>query len=94
MKRGMMKEGGRMKTSEPRMDPEQFLKALTTLGIYHGQPIQQIDIEAAKLMQCDTRTIRRWRLGERAIPGPVIALLECWERARKVAKYQGKTYTP
>jgi len=42
--------------------------------------------EAARRMHVSTQAMQYWVTGQRKIPGPVIALLECWERQLRVKK--------
>jgi DNA-binding transcriptional regulator YiaG len=49
------------------MTAEQFRAALAALGMTQAA--------FARLALVDARTVRRWALGERDVPGPVIALL-------------------
>ena len=56
------------------MEPNEFRECLKLLGFTQA--------EAAERLGVDPRTVRRWVLGEREIPGPVEAALTCWlERA-------------
>lgn len=48
------------------MTPNQFRVALDRLSLSQGQ--------AAKLLDADPRTTRRWALGERSVP-PTVAIL-------------------
>lgn len=49
------------------MTPTQFRSALSRLGL--------TQTGAARLVGADERTARRWALGERTVPGPVVILL-------------------
>jgi DNA-binding transcriptional regulator YiaG len=44
------------------VSPEQFREAIAALGMNQR--------EAAMALEVDERTVRKWALGERAIPGP------------------------
>ncbi|MCE2759733.1 MAG: hypothetical protein LW713_01650 [Acetobacteraceae bacterium] len=50
------------------MTPDQFRAALADLGLSQ--------VGFARLALVDARTVRRWCDGTRAVPGPVVALLE------------------
>ena len=50
------------------MTPDQFRAALADLGLSHSG--------FARLAMVNARTVRRWCDGTRAVPGPVVALLE------------------
>jgi DNA-binding transcriptional regulator YiaG len=39
---------------------------------------------AALALEVDERTVRKWALGERAIPGPVRVALRCMARLRQL----------
>lgn len=65
------------------MKADQFRASIKTLGFNQT--------EIAQVLRVDARTVRRWALGEREVPGPVVAFLtllkECpgarwWVRAR------------
>lgn len=56
------------------MTPEQFREAIAALGFNQ--------IEAASALEVDARTVRRWALGEREIPGPVRVALRCMAQLR------------
>lgn len=45
------------------MSADEFRKVIADLGM--------TQVEAAAALEVDARTVRRWALGERAIPGPV-----------------------
>jgi hypothetical protein len=55
---------------------ETYVAALHGAGVAEGLPTKEFDRQAAVLLRVDTRTARRYRRGEVAIPGPVAALLE------------------
>lgn len=50
------------------LSADEFSAALAALGL--SQPAR-----AAEALEVDVRTIRRWAMGERAIPGPVSVAL-------------------
>ena len=52
----------------PVMTPEQFRTALAALGLSQSG--------FARVARVDPRTVRKWAAGDRAIPGPVVVLLE------------------
>ena len=54
--------------------PEQFREAIAGLGLNQT--------EAAKALEVDARTVRRWAAGEREIPGPVRVALRCMAQLR------------
>lgn len=56
------------------MTTEEFRAALAALGLSQ--------VEAAEALEVDARTVRRWALGERAIPGPVRVALRCMTELR------------
>jgi DNA-binding transcriptional regulator YiaG len=41
-------------------------------------------LEAARQLDVDARTVRRWVAGERAVPGPAVVALRCIARLRVV----------
>ena len=49
------------------MTPDQFRAALAGMGM--------TQVGFARVALVDARTVRRWALGERDVPGPVVALL-------------------
>ena len=51
------------------VSPEQFREAIAALGLSQRA--------AAKALEVDERTVRKWALGERAIPGPAKVALRC-----------------
>lgn len=53
---------------------EDFRKAIADLGL--------TQVEAAEVLEVDTRTVRRWALGERAVPGPVRVALRFMAQLR------------
>lgn len=64
------------------MTPTELRKAHHALGLSAGG--------AARLFQVsDGRTVRRWWLGERDIPGPVQVLTEALMNSRSVRRYFG-----
>jgi ribosome-binding protein aMBF1 (putative translation factor) len=54
------------------MTPTEFASAIAALG--------WSQVEAAKQLDVDDRTVRRWAAGDRAIPGPVKVALRCMAR--------------
>jgi hypothetical protein len=48
-----------------------FTQAIEALGFTD-------DAAAAAAMDCNERTVRRWRNAERPIPGPVATLVDLW----------------
>ncbi len=56
------------------MTPEKFRHVMRLLGLTQAA--------TAELLQVDVRTVRRWVSGERKVPGPAIAALECWVRKK------------
>ena len=59
------------------MTADEFRAALAGLGLTQAG--------FARLALVDARTVRRWALGERDIPGPVVALLTLMqERAARL----------
>lgn len=58
------------------MTPSEYCIALHGTGIAEGLPTKELDRQASVLLRVDMRTARRYRRGEVAIPGPVVALLE------------------
>lgn len=59
-----------------KMTPDAFKAALAALGLSQ--------LAAAKALDVDERTVRRWACGERAIPGPVRVALRCMTRLRSL----------
>lgn len=57
------------------------MAALSAAGINTNLPAGQLDREVSSLLKIDTRTARRYRRGEIAIPGPVQVALECLSKA-------------
>lgn len=64
----LVHEEPRLPVSE--MDAKELRAALDTLGISQR--------EAARRLRVSDRAVRYWIAGEREIPGPVEALVECW----------------
>lgn len=63
------------------LSADEFRDALDALGLSQ--------LAAAKALEVDARTVRRWALGERDIPGPVIAALRCMTRLQALgAEYR------
>ena len=56
------------------MTADEFRAAIAALGL------SQVD--AATALEVDARTVRRWALGERVIPGPVRVALRCMAALR------------
>lgn len=56
------------------MSADEFREAIAALGFSQRQ--------AAAALEVDERTVRKWALGERAIPGPVRVALRCMARLR------------
>jgi DNA-binding transcriptional regulator YiaG len=56
------------------MSADEFRDAIAALGLSQ--------VEAATALEVDARTVRRWALGERAIPGPVRVALRCMAALR------------
>jgi DNA-binding transcriptional regulator YiaG len=56
------------------MTSDQFRTALADLGLSQAA--------FARLAMVDARTVRRWCDGTRAVPGPVVALLEIMDKQR------------
>jgi len=54
------------------MTPDEFRAALAGFGLSQTR--------CAALMRTDPRTVRRWAAGDVPVPGPVIVLLEAWQR--------------
>jgi DNA-binding transcriptional regulator YiaG len=51
------------------VSPEQFREAIAALGMSQRA--------AATALEVDERTVRKWALGERTIPGPARVALRC-----------------
>ena len=64
------------------VSPEQFREAIAALGMNQR--------EAAMALEVDDRTVRKWALGERAIPGPVRAALRGMRSLRACRCGDGK----
>ena len=56
------------------MTPDQFRDALAHMGYSQAG--------FARLAMVDARTVRRWCDGTRAVPGPVVALLQIMDKQR------------
>lgn len=65
------------------MTPAQYLSALYVAGLSRRLSATEFDQEAARLLQVDERTARRYRRGETLIPGPVQVALE------RLARWKG-----
>ena len=64
------------------MSPEAFREAIAALGMNQR--------EAAMALEVDDRTVRKWALGERAIPGPVRVALRGMKCLRACGCGNGK----
>ena len=75
------------------MTPDEFHKMLWRLGF---DPNLRIGIiQAAAALHVNETTIRRWLRGDREIPGPVIAALNCfWKYSRRQVKRGRTPYEP
>lgn len=60
------------------MTAADFTRALDTLGL--GATTLEGRAAAAEAFGSDERTVRRWRSGDRAIPGPAQVLVRLWLR--------------
>ena len=58
------------------MQPAEFAAAIAALG--------WSQMEAARKLEVDGRTVRRWIAGEREIPGPVVVALRSIARLREL----------
>jgi DNA-binding transcriptional regulator YiaG len=58
------------------MQPADFAAAISALG--------WSQVEAARQLEVDDRTVRRWIAGDRAIPGPVRVALRCIAHLRRL----------
>ena len=56
-------------------EASKFCAALDELGINQ--------VECARHMEVDARTVRRWCSGETEIPGPISCLIEAWLRLER-----------
>lgn len=56
------------------MSADEFRDAIAALGMTQR--------DAAKALEVDERTVRKWALGERAVPGPARVALRCIARLR------------
>lgn len=56
------------------MTPRQLVRALAELGLSQS--------EAARRLKVQQSTMYRWLAGERRIPGPVEAVIECWKQRK------------
>lgn len=56
------------------MSPDEFRAEIAALGMNQR--------EAAAALEVDERTVRKWCLGERAVPGPARIALRCMARLR------------
>lgn len=52
------------------MTPEQFLDALSRLGLSKAEAARQLGVARS--------TVSRWAEGARTIPGPVVELIRTW----------------
>lgn len=55
----------------PALTPPDYLAALHAAGIPDGLPVLELDRQAARLLEIDDHTARRYRCGYTPIPGPV-----------------------
>lgn len=53
------------------MTPVEYLEALHSAGIPRDIGLNDIDRRAAKMLEIDERTARRYRSGAIQVPGPV-----------------------
>ena len=60
------------------MSPEQFREAVAALGLSQRA--------AALALEVDERTVRKWALGERAVPGPARVALRCMLTLRQLIR--------
>ena len=58
------------------MTPDEFRAALAALGLSQ--------VAAAKALESDERSVRRWIAGDRKVPGPVRVALRCMARLRSL----------
>lgn len=65
------------------LSADEFREALDALGLSQ--------LAAAKALEVDARTVRRWALGEREIPGPVRVALRCMKRLQSLGAEYGAT---
>lgn len=64
------------------MNTTEYMAALYAAGVSKGLPAHELDRQAARLIEVDERTARRYRRGETPIPGPVkVALTLMAKRA-------------
>ncbi len=56
------------------MSPDEFRAAIAALGLNQRAAAVALDV--------DERTVRKWALGERAVPGPAKVALRCMGRLR------------
>ena len=68
------------------MSPEQFREAIAGLGWSQLEAARQLDVEP--------RTVRRWVAGDRAIPSPVRIALDCMRRLRACRCGNGQQHVP
>jgi DNA-binding transcriptional regulator YiaG len=61
------------------MTPAELRASLTRLNLSQ--------VGAARLLNVDPRTMRRWISGEIAVPGPVVVLLDLMEHCAPVLDY-------
>jgi len=57
------------------LSPQQFRHALRQLGL--------TQVQAAKRLRVNQRTVRRWVAGDSRVPESVTLLLEVWLRERR-----------
>lgn len=63
------------------MSPQEFRAILGRLGVPQ--------VELARIIRADERSVRRWILGEHPVPGAVALALRLWERAAASIKVTG-----
>ena len=57
------------------LTPDEYIEALYEAGAPRGAGLLELDREAARMLQVDERTARRYRKGVRPVPGPVAVAL-------------------
>ncbi len=60
-------------SNDRAMSPDQMKAARRRLGYTQAQLAKEL-----RMGKDGARSIRRWELGEREIPGPVVVLIEQW----------------
>src|SRR2546422_8027675 len=69
-----------------RRPPRSTLFPYTTLFRSLAAALKRLGLsqsEAARRLRVEQSTMWRWLAGERRIPGPVVAAIECWERSEE-----------